>query len=284
LPLLPDVALTAFGVAAARASETARPDRLFDDPFAAGFLRAAASQHWSRDRGERRRPEALTAWISVRTRFLDELLLKASGEGARQVVILGAGLDARAFRLHWPERLRLFELDMPGVLEFKAEVIATEGWQPTCERIEVPVDLSEDWSRPLGEAGFDAKASVAWIAEGLLAYLSPEASDFLVARAAELSPSGSRLGITLASARRLQAWRAAHCEGATGTGDYVALWRSAKADQTVEWLAAQGWRAKDYDVAERASAYGRPLDQRGAGATVGAPERNRARLVDAERL
>ena len=65
------------------------------------------------------------------------------------MVILGAGLDARAFRLGWPDKLRVFEIDLPRVLEFKEQVVRAEGWRPSCERIIVPVDLSEDWSRPL---------------------------------------------------------------------------------------------------------------------------------------
>jgi methyltransferase (TIGR00027 family) len=272
---LPDVALTAFGVAAARAAETARPDRLFADPFAAGFLRAAGSSRWVERAGERQLPEALGDWITVRTRFLDDLLLDACAGGARQVVILGAGLDARAFRLAWPDKLRLFELDLPGVLAFKEGVIRGEGWEPSCERIAVPADLAEDWGGALCDAGLDPDARVAWVAEGLLAYLSPEASDSLVVRAGTLSPPGSRLGLTLASSRRLEAWREAHPEGTSGPGDYVALWRSANAEQAAEWLAAHRWSAKVFDVAERAAAYGRPL----GGATR---HENGARLVDAE--
>jgi methyltransferase (TIGR00027 family) len=272
---LPEVALTAFGVAAARAAETARPDRLFADPFAAGFLRAAGSSRWLERAGERQLPEALGDWITVRTRFLDDLLRDACAGGARQVVILGAGLDARAFRLAWPDELRLFELDLPGVLAFKDRVIRDGGWEPSCERIAVPADLAEDWGGALCDAGLDPGARVAWVAEGLLAYLSPEASDSFVVRAGALSPRGSRLGLTLASARRLEAWREAHPEGTSGPGDYVALWRSAKAEQAAEWLAAHGWNAKVFDVAERAAAYGRPL----GGVTR---HGNGARLVDAE--
>jgi methyltransferase (TIGR00027 family) len=250
VPGLPDVSLTAFGVAAARAAETDRGDRLFADPFAAAFVRAAGSSGWAQG-SERRRPGALVDWINVRTRFLDDLLLETCASGARQIVILGAGLDARAFRLPWPDKVRLFELDLPGVLQFKQSVIESEGWQPSCERIAVPVDLTEDWSRHLLGAGFEAGSPVAWIAEGLLAYLSQQTSDSLVAHTAELSASGS------------------------GPADYVGLWRSANAEQAVEWLGSYGWRAKVFDVLERSAAYGRPLSQQARG-------ENNARLVDAE--
>jgi len=87
---------------------------------------------------------------------------------------------------------------------------------------------------------------------------------------------GSRLGLTLASSRRLRAWRAAHPDGTSEQGDYVALWRSAGPGQPVEWLASHGWRAEVFDMAERAASYGRPLEE-------DARHVNGARLVDAER-
>jgi methyltransferase (TIGR00027 family) len=289
---LPEVSLTAIGVAAARAAETARADRLFSDPYAAGFVRAADEVSASvRDPGHRR--EGLATWVSVRTRFLDDLLLDACASGTRQVVILGAGLDARGFRLSWPEGLRLYELDLPGVLEFKQAVIAAEAWSPACERVSVPVDLSEDWSRPLLKAGFEASRSVAWIAEGLLAYLSPPTSDALVGRAAELSPRHSRFGLSLASARRLRHWRETHLDNTVDPHDYVSLWRTANAEQAVEWLALHHWRARTFEVAERAASYGRVLEQKvpsepgRAGeleASTASPRRSGARLVDAERV
>ncbi|MGO9149208.1 MAG: SAM-dependent methyltransferase [Acidimicrobiales bacterium] len=276
-PVLPAVGLTAVGVAAVRAAETERAERLFADPLAAGFVRAAGPRRRRPDRPEgRHRHASLVAWVIVRTRFLDDLVLDACARGCRQVVILGAGLDARAFRLGWPDKPRVFEIDLPQVLEFKEQVVRDEGWRPSCERIIVPVDLSENWSRPLCDAGFDAATPVVWLAEGLLAYLSPQASDSLVIRAAELSVPGSRLGLTLASSRRLRAWREAHPDGTSEQGDYVALWRSAGPGQAVEWLASHGWRAEVFDMVERAASYGRPLEE-------DARHVNGARLVDAER-
>ena len=153
---LPAVGMTAVGVAAIRAAETERAERLFADPLAAGFVGAASARNGI--------PGAMTPsaagarlsladWVVVRTRFLDDLVLDACARRCRQVVILGAGLDARAFRLGWPDELRLFEVDLPEVLEFKEQVVQAEGLRPTCERITVPVDLSDDWGRPLLEAG-----------------------------------------------------------------------------------------------------------------------------------
>jgi methyltransferase (TIGR00027 family) len=273
--------LTAIGVAAIRAAESARSDRLFDDPYAAGFARAAddwrpgptapATEDATRRRGR------LTSWITVRTRFLDDLVLDACAGSCRQVVILGAGLDSRAFRLTWPEGTRLWELDLADVIEFKDRVLDAEGWRPGCTRITVPVDLSEDWGEPLLRAAFDPGAPVAWVAEGLLAYLTVGVRDALISRAANLSVTGSRMGLTLAASDRLAAWRKAHPEGKAERGDYVALWRSTAPADPTAWLAALGWNAALFDVAERSAAYGRPLDDGDGGA-------DGARLVDATRL
>jgi methyltransferase (TIGR00027 family) len=284
----PPVGLTAIGVAAIRAAESARPDRLFEDPYAAGFARAAGDDWRPRplappteDEDAERRRRGLTAWITVRTRFLDDVMLDACAHSCRQVVILGAGLDSRAFRLDWPEGTRLWELDLADVIEFKERVIRSEGWQPRCARTTVPVDLSEDWGEPLLQAGFDASAPVAWLAEGLLAYLSAEVRDALVSRTARLSVTGSRMGLTLAPSERLAAWRKAHRDRDAVRGDYVALWRSTAPDDPTGWLAAHGWRAALYDVAERSAAYGRPLGDSFVNSEEG---RGSARLVDASRL
>ena len=122
---------------------------------------------------------------------------------------------------------------------------------------------------------------MAWLAEGLLAYLSAEVRDALVSRTAALSVPGSRMGLTLAASERLAAWRKAHRDGDGVRGDYIALWRSTAPDDPAGWLAAHGWRAALFDVAERSAAYGRPL---GDGSVSARGPGRSARLVDATRL
>ena len=70
--------------------------------------------------------------MAGRTVFLDELLAEASQRGCRQVVLLGAGFDTRAFRLSWPPGTRCFEVDTPDVLGPKDEVLATTNAAPAC--------------------------------------------------------------------------------------------------------------------------------------------------------
>jgi methyltransferase (TIGR00027 family) len=277
---LPSVSLTAVGVAAIRAAESSRSDRLFDDPCAAGFVEAAAYRRpgasTDSTEDEIRRRRGLITWVAVRTRFLDDVVTAACAGACRQVVIVGAGLDARAFRLNWPAGTRLWELDLPEVLAFKEMVVQAEGWVPRCARRTVEVDLAGDWGRRLEAAGFDAGAPVVWLAEGLLSYLSAEARDSLISRAAALSTAGSRLGLTLAAPKRLEEWRARHPDGVAKPGDYVALWQSTAPDEPTEWLEQLGWQAQLFSVAERASAYGRPLASPDEG-------RHGAHLVEATR-
>ena len=140
----------------------------------------------------------------------------------------------------------------------------------------VAVDLSGRWGATLVDHGLDTGAPVAWLAEGLLAYLTEEVGDRIVSVAAELSSPGSRLGLTVASPERLRAWREAHPDGRAGRGDYVALWQSDRAGGPPSWLASHGWQAKVYGSAERSTAYGRNLDDVGG-------EMSGAGLVDATR-
>jgi methyltransferase (TIGR00027 family) len=85
----------------------------------------------------------------IRTRFFDDYLAAATAAGCRQVMLLAAGLDTRAFRLAWPQRTRVFEVDLPDVLAFKETVLATRNAAPRRERITVPADLREDWMAEL---------------------------------------------------------------------------------------------------------------------------------------
>jgi methyltransferase (TIGR00027 family) len=278
---LPTVGLTALGVAAIRAAETARSDRLFADPCAAGFVRAAGYERQARSapssQEEITERQRLTEWVGVRTRFLDDVVRSACAQGCRQVVILGAGLDARAFRVDFPEGTRLWELDLAGVLSFKELVVQAEAWVPRCERTTVEVDLSEDWSKKLQDAGFDARARVVWLAEGLLAYLSAQVRDALIAVTGALSVSGSRFGLTLAARTPAEEVRPANPRGEAKPRNYKALFQSTAPDDPREWLASHGWHAEFFDMAERSDSYGRPP-------RVDELDVDHARLVDATRL
>jgi methyltransferase (TIGR00027 family) len=267
------VGSTAVGVAAMRAWESTRPDRLFEDPLAAEFVAAAG---WERPRMDDVAPEGraalrrMASWVSARTRFLDDLLLDATAGGVRQVVLLGAGLDARAFRLDWPDGMRLFELDTAEMLGFKQRVLAEAGARARCERVVVPTDLRGDWPAALRAAGFDPAAPVAWVIEGLLVYLDEDSVDRLMQGVAALSAPGSRLGLTASSSASIDSWRSTVGEGVSE------LWVSALPEAPEPWLAGYGWIPSTYDSRDRLAAYGRTVPERERG---GAP----TWLIDARR-
>src|SRR4051812_31157326 len=126
------VGATALTVAAARAAETEGARPLFRDPFARIFLDAAGEGMWSLfDRSAvaavdpelAERMQELQAFVAARPAFIDDFFVAAVEAGLRQVVILAAGLDARAWRLHWPDGTRVYELDQPKVLGFKSATL-----------------------------------------------------------------------------------------------------------------------------------------------------------------
>ncbi len=141
------VAGTGLLVAAIRAMESTREERLFSDPFAdklAGDTGRALLAAAIAESGERS-----TVQIVVRTRFLDDALLRAV-RVAKQVVILAAGMDARAYRLAWPDGVTVYELDQPAVIATKEHVLAND--EPRCRRVAIGVDLSDDWPTALTAA------------------------------------------------------------------------------------------------------------------------------------
>ena len=197
--LATSVGATATMVAAARAVASNASHGLIDDPFAEPLVRAVGVDFFTRwatgqlDPADVDPPD--TAWgmrpmadlMAARTRYFDNFLLDATAAGVRQAVILASGLDARGYRLAWPSGTKVFEIDQPQVIEFKAATIAGLGAEPTADLRAVPIDLRHDWPKALREAGFDASQPTAWIAEGLLAFLPPAAQDLLLDNVTALS-------------------------------------------------------------------------------------------------
>ncbi|MGW4926476.1 SAM-dependent methyltransferase [Streptomyces parvulus] len=209
------VGLTALLVAAARALETHRPDSLAQDAYAEHFVLAApASAGWPVRPEQVPDADADPLWgrfaryFGLRTRVLDDFVLDTVRTGGvRQVVLLGAGLDARAFRLDWPPGCVVFEIDRGGVLDFKHQVLAGVSAAPLTTRVPLPVDLRDDWVGALTDAGFDPEAPTVWLAEGLLFYLPRAAETYLVDTVDRLSAAGSALAYEAKLEKDLMAYR-----------------------------------------------------------------------------
>jgi methyltransferase (TIGR00027 family) len=201
--LASSVGATATAVAARRAMASKGPNPLIDDPFAEPLVNAVGVDAFIRmmngeielaDDDPAFTPQRLAEGMAVRTRFFDAFFVHAAQAGLRQAVILAAGLDTRPYRLAWPPETVIYEVDQPRVMEFKTRTLADLGATPAADRRAVAVDLRDDWPGALRDNGFYSKRPTAWIAEGLLAYLPPEAQDRLFDNITVLSSSGSRLG------------------------------------------------------------------------------------------
>jgi methyltransferase (TIGR00027 family) len=199
--LASSVGATATMVAAARALASREDDPLIVDPFAADLVRAVGVDFFTKlvdgeiplSTLEGDGPRVMTDVMAVRTRFFDDFFVEAGEAGIRQAVILASGLDARPYRLPWPQGSTVYEIDQPKVIEFKTATMESIGAKPTAQRRAVAVDLRDDWPQALRRSGFDESQPTAWSAEGLLAYLPPDAQDRLFDNITALSAPGSQL-------------------------------------------------------------------------------------------
>jgi methyltransferase (TIGR00027 family) len=248
------VALTALMVAAARAREHERPDRLFWDPYAAALAgEEGRGLLDDLDRASGDTPNS--PYLSIRVRFFDDLLLETvSSAGLRQVVVLAAGMDTRAFRLPWPAGTEVYELDRPEVLAHKDATLQSMGAVARCTRHRLDVDLAYPWAQALQDAGFDPRTPSIWLAEGLLQYLNDTAVRHVLSQTAQLAAPGSVLGANLINAVFLT-----HPATQSFREMFAALdapWQWGT-DEPEAFLAQHGWRATITLPGEKGANFGR---------------------------
>ncbi|MBU9762647.1 class I SAM-dependent methyltransferase [Mycobacterium sp. TNTM28] len=247
------VGQTALFVAASRALEARKPDPLAVDQHAEAFCRAAGDE-WTAVVEDTDPEHALhtefgrdfVSFQGARTKYFDEYFARAIDAGVRQIVMLAAGLDSRAYRLPWADGTVVYELDQPRVLEFKRETMERLAQAPTARRCEVPIDLREDWPQALRAAGFDPAQPSAWIVEGLLIYLPAAAQERLFAGIDELAASGSFVGIEEARPIPAEAFEAKRAEAAA-SGDENAFFNLVYNEQhapAAQWFGSRNWAAE----------------------------------------
>ncbi|AKS30925.1 class I SAM-dependent methyltransferase [Mycolicibacterium goodii] len=262
------VGQTALFVAASRALEARKPQPLAVDHYAEVFCRAAGG-HWvdaveGTDPDHPLRSEFGADFVNfqgARTKFFDEYFRRVADAGVRQVVLLAAGLDSRAYRLPWADGTVVYELDLPKVLEFKREALQRHGAVPTAQRREVAVDLREDWPAALRANGFDASRPSAWIAEGLLIYLPAEAQEQLFSGIDSMAAPGSFVAIEESAPMPADAFAAKRAE-ALASGDpnsFFALVFNEQCAPGEQWFAARGWTASTTPLTEYLRQVGRPV-------------------------
>ena len=268
--LASSVGATATMVAASRALASREPDPLLDDRFAEPLVRAVGHPFFVRMLDgeiplnnddmpltlQQRREQ-----IAVRTKFFDDFLTSASSAGIRQAVILAAGLDSRAYRLAWTAGTVVYEVDQPEVIAFKSNTLARIGAEPAAERRTVGIDLRDDWPTALRANGFDTTAPTAWIAEGLLPYLPPQAQDRLLDSITALSAPGSRLAtenitdMGVFTDERARAMRSTWHKHGLDIDVAELVWEGAR-QPAGEHLAATGWAVTPHPTEQLYAHYG----------------------------
>jgi methyltransferase (TIGR00027 family) len=143
--------------------------------------------------------------IELRTHAVDEAAHAAIDAGARQLVTLGAGLDARAWRMDGLSEVTVFEVDHPATQSYKRARVAS--LQSRAREVHfVPIDFErQSLDDVLAAAGHDPAVRTAWIWEGVTPYLGIEAVRSTASTVARRSASGSRLAVSYATPQVVQA-------------------------------------------------------------------------------
>jgi len=245
------VGLTSQWTAAVRAMESQQPDCLFHDPWAAA-LAGLEGKAWI----EQRTPASVVP-IVIRTRYFDDFLRRiVAQEGIQQVILVGAGLDTRGFRLNWIPGTRIFELDQPQVLAHKEQILKAAGVQPQCARQTIGVDLNESWKEALLQSSFEPAARSLWLLEGLLFYLPNESIKRILDTVTALAAPGSWMGFDIVNHMTL-------------TFPLTKPWVDMQAQAGAPWLgtmedpagylAELGWQASLTQAGAEDAHYGRWL-------------------------
>jgi methyltransferase (TIGR00027 family) len=269
------VGSTALFVAAARALEAQKPDPLAVDPYAEVFCRAVGGT-WA-DVLDGKAPdnklmtEFGTHFVNfqgARTRYFDDYFARAVAAGVRQIVIVAAGLDSRAYRLDWLDGTVIYELDQPQVLEFKRGVLAERGDKPRAKRVEIAVDLRDDWPQALRDNGFDDTAPTAFIVEGLLIYLPGTAQGELFRGIDALAAPGSFAGIEEGEPMPDQVFQAVRAAEKAEGGDamFFQLIYNEQFARAEDWFGSHGWDATGTPLSGYLEQVGRAVPEDGSEA------------------
>jgi methyltransferase (TIGR00027 family) len=203
-PSRPESSRTAEYVAFYRALETDEPQRepLFRDALAEAFLpcRLRAALRLARvpplraallAYADRRALGARSSAI-CRTRFIDDLVRREAADGARQLVILGAGYDSRAHRLSELAAETVFEVDRRETQLHKRAILDRLARPTNRCVVYIEVDFQrDDLAARLAAAGWDRAARTTFVWEGVTNYLTERAVEDVVAFVGGAAPGGA---------------------------------------------------------------------------------------------
>jgi methyltransferase (TIGR00027 family) len=199
------VADTAFSIAVVRSEEgrRAEAERLFDDPYAAMF--AARGAHAAESTQRFLDLPFFREGVRLRTRFIDDAVREGLAAGVDQIVLLGAGFDARGLRM--PEipahNARLYEVDTAEQLARKRDVLASEGVTLPSHVAYVPCDFDDPryedaLAADLEASGFRRHAGAIFVWEGVIGYIGADEIDRALAFMAKEGGPRTRVVFTFA--------------------------------------------------------------------------------------
>jgi methyltransferase (TIGR00027 family) len=251
------VGLTSRWVAASRALETESTEPLYQDPYARALAGDAGVEmlYTMRSIAGMAGFTGPDPYLTIRTKFLDDALVEAVHNlGLSQVVVLAAGMDARAFRLAWPRRVTVFEIDRDDVFEHKERVLGQLGATAPCARRIVRQDLAQPWKAALVGAGFDPAQPAAFLAEGLLYYLESDEAHGLFQTLREVAAPGSWLGMDAVNPEVMSSpFMANYVDKLRELG---CPWKFGMTDPET-YLAGHGWTVRCSLPGEHDAHYGR---------------------------
>ena len=187
---------TAQGIAFARALESSKPaeERICYDPLARQMISTPFYLFCKlfAGYGEASAPGVL-GYLAARTRYIDDYLQNCLDSGLEQLVILGAGLDSRAYRFEQLKERRVFEVDHPATQSGKIERVNKILGDLPRHVVYVPVDFNQETLHKLLDLGYDKQRQTLFVWEGVTYYLTAEAVDSTLAFVLAHSGQGSSI-------------------------------------------------------------------------------------------
>ncbi len=189
--------LTAEGIAIARVLEAEKPEgeRICNDPFARQLISPVF--YWIGKifaNAEERKGPGVLGFLVARCRYMDDALKHALQVGLEQLVILGAGLDSRAYRFEeLKQGVRIFEVDHPASQASKLKKVKRIFGELPGHVHYIPIDFNEEILDKLFEHGYGCSLRTLFLWEGVSMYLTPVAVHQTLAWISHNSGKGSEL-------------------------------------------------------------------------------------------